>query len=270
MLSIFVENVTYMESFNRLLRIMDELRARCPWDQKQTMESLRHLTIEETYELADALLEGDREEIRKELGDLLLHIVFYSKIASETGDFDINDVIESQCEKLIRRHPHIYGTVQADDEQTVKRNWEAIKQTESGGKKSVLSGVPSSLPALIKSIRIQEKARGAGFDWEEPSQVWEKVKEEMEELRQEAMQQASSERLTDEFGDVLFALINYARLIGVNPEEALERTNKKFTRRFVHLENRAREAGKKLTDMSLEEMDVYWEEAKSLERTEEK
>jgi XTP/dITP diphosphohydrolase len=255
-----------MESFDRLLQIMDELRARCPWDQKQTMESLRHLTIEETYELADALLEGDREEIKKELGDLLLHIVFYAKIASETGDFDIQEVIDAQCAKLIRRHPHVYGDTKAADEETVKRNWEAIKQEESGGQKSVLAGVPSSLPALIKSMRIQEKARGAGFDWEEPAQVWEKVQEEMEELHVEATGHAPKERLADEFGDVLFALINYARFIGVNPEEALERTNKKFTRRFLHLENQARASGKKLTDMSLAEMDAYWEEAKKQER----
>ena len=254
-----------LAAFDRLLTIMDELRAQCPWDKKQTTESLRHLTIEETFELSDAILEGNPEEIKKEVGDLLLHLVFYAKIGSEQGSYDIATVIDSLCEKLIRRHPHIYGDTVAQDEETVKQNWEKIKLTEKGNV-SVLGGVPKSLPALIKSMRIQEKARGVGFDWEEPEQVWEKVKEEMGEFEAEFRVGAGSkidqEKAAGEFGDLLFSLINYARFIDINPEEALERTNIKFISRFQYLERAAKAAGKNLSEMSLAEMDVYWEEAK--------
>jgi XTP/dITP diphosphohydrolase len=244
---------------------MDELRAQCPWDKKQTTESLRHLTIEETFELSDAILEGNPEEIKKEVGDLLLHLVFYAKIGSEQGSYDIRTVIDSLCEKLIRRHPHIYGDTVAQDEETVKQNWEKIKLTEKGNV-SVLGGVPKSLPALIKAMRIQEKARGVGFDWEEPEQVWEKVKEEMGEFEAEfrvaSGTKIDQEKAASEFGDLLFSLINYARFIDINPEEALERTNIKFISRFQYLERAAKAAGKNLSEMSLAEMDVYWEEAK--------
>jgi len=254
-----------LAAFDRLLTIMDELRAQCPWDKKQTTESLRHLTIEETFELSDAILEGNPEEIKKEVGDLLLHLVFYAKIGSEQGSYDIRTVIDSLCEKLIRRHPHIYGDTVAQDEETVKQNWEKIKLTEKGNV-SVLGGVPKSLPALIKAMRIQEKARGVGFDWEEPEQVWEKVKEEMGEFEAEfrvgAGSQIDQEKASGEFGDLLFSLINYARFIDINPEEALERTNIKFISRFQYLERAAKAAGKSLSEMSLAEMDVYWEEAK--------
>ena len=254
-----------LAAFDRLLTIMDELRAQCPWDKKQTTESLRHLTIEETFELSDAILEGNPEEIKKEVGDLLLHLVFYAKIGSEQGSYDIATVIDSLCEKLIRRHPHIYGDTVAQDEETVKQNWEKIKLTEKGNV-SVLGGVPKSLPALIKAMRIQEKARGVGFDWEEPEQVWEKVKEEMGEFEAEFRVGAGSkidqEKAAGEFGDLLFSLINYARFIDINPEEALERTNIKFIARFQYLERAAKAAGKNLSEMSLAEMDVYWEEAK--------
>ena len=254
-----------LAAFDRLLTIMDELRAQCPWDKKQTTESLRHLTIEETFELSDAILEGNPEEIKKEVGDLLLHLVFYAKIGSEQGSYDIRTVIDSLCEKLIRRHPHIYGDTVAQDEETVKQNWEKIKLTEKGNV-SVLGGVPKSLPALIKAMRIQEKARGVGFDWEEPEQVWEKVKEEMGEFEAEfrvgAGSQIDQEKASGEFGDLLFSLINYARFIDINPEEALERTNIKFISRFQYLERAAKVAGKNLSEMSLAEMDVYWEEAK--------
>jgi XTP/dITP diphosphohydrolase len=254
-----------LAAFDRLLTIMDELRAQCPWDKKQTTESLRHLTIEETFELSDAILEGNPEEIKKEVGDLLLHLVFYAKIGSEQGSYDIATVIDSLCEKLIRRHPHIYGDTVAQDEETVKQNWEKIKLTEKGNV-SVLGGVPKSLPALIKSMRIQEKARGVGFDWEEPEQVWEKVKEEMGEFEAEFRVSAGSkidqEKAAGEFGDLLFSLINYARFIDINPEEALERTNIKFISRFQYLERSAKAAGKNLSEMSLAEMDVYWEKAK--------
>jgi XTP/dITP diphosphohydrolase len=256
-----------LAAFDRLLTIMDELRAQCPWDKKQTTESLRHLTIEETFELSDAILEGNPEEIKKEVGDLLLHLVFYAKIGSEQGSYDIATVIDSLCEKLIRRHPHIYGDTVAQDEETVKQNWEKIKLTEKGNV-SVLGGVPKSLPALIKSMRIQEKARGVGFDWEEPEQVWEKVKEEMGEFEAEFRVGAGSkidqEKAAGEFGDLLFSLINYARFIDINPEEALERTNIKFISRFQYLERAAKAAGKNLSEMSLAEMDVYWEEAKKV------
>jgi len=250
-------------AFERLLIIMDELRERCPWDKKQTMESLRHLTIEETYELADAILDKDMDNIRKELGDLLLHIVFYARIGSETQHFDITQVIHSLCDKLIQRHPHIYGDVKADTEQQVKENWEKIKMKE--GHKSVLAGVPQSLPSVVKASRIQEKARAVGFDWDNQQQVWDKVQEELGELKSEIDSGAPKEKVESEFGDVLFALINYARFIDVNAEDALERTNKKFIRRFQYLEEEARKAGRKLDEMSLQEMDVYWNKAKTLE-----
>mgnify|MGYP003643004391 CR=1 FL=1 len=252
-------------AFDRLLTIMDELRAQCPWDKKQTTECLRHLTIEETFELSDAILEGNPEEIKKELGDLLLHIVFYARIGSEEGNFDMKTLIDSLCEKLIRRHPHIYGDVIADNEEAVKQNWEKIKLQEKGNV-SVLGGVPRSLPALIKSMRIQEKARGVGFDWEEKHQVWEKVEEEMQEFKDEFNVATDSEidreKAAGEFGDLLFSLINYARFIDINPEEALERTNLKFIKRFQYLENAAKNNGKALSEMTLAEMDVYWNEAK--------
>jgi len=259
--------VDQLSSFDRLLTIMDELREQCPWDKKQTLESLRHLTIEETFELSDAILENDLNEIKKELGDILLHIVFYAKIGSEKKAFDIGSVINSLCEKLIRRHPHIYGDTEAKDEETVKQNWEKIKLQEKGNV-SVLGGVPKSLPALIKAMRIQEKARGVGFDWEEKHQVWEKVEEEMKEFKEEFNaangEEIDQEKASGEFGDLLFSLINYARFIDINPEEALERTNLKFIKRFQYLEAAARSAGRKIEDMTLAEMDVYWEEAKNL------
>ena len=250
-----------LQSFGRLLDIMDDLRAKCPWDMKQTMQSLRHLTIEETYELGDAILDNDLQEIKKELGDVLLHIVFYSKIGSESKTFDIADVCNEICEKLIHRHPHIYGDVVVQDEEEVKRNWEKLKLKE--GKKSVLEGVPKSLPALVKASRIQDKVKGVGFDWEEPEQVWEKVQEELEEFRDE-IKAGDQEKMEAEFGDVLFSMINYARFLKINPEDALERTNKKFIKRFQYLESKADELGKSLSDMSLAEMDVFWEEAKKM------
>jgi len=250
-----------LEAFGRLLDVMDELRAQCPWDKKQTMESLRHLTIEETYELGDAILNNDLTEVKKELGDVLLHIVFYAKIGSETQDFDIADVCNELCEKLIFRHPHIYGDVQVADEEEVKRNWEKLKLKE--GKKSVLEGVPKGLPALVKASRIQDKVKGVGFDWEEPAQVWEKVQEELQELQAEVLNQ-NQDAIEAELGDVLFSLINYARFLKVNPEDALERTNKKFISRFQYLEQKAEQFGKSLSDMTLAEMDVFWNEAKKL------
>lgn len=246
-----------LEAFNRLLTIMDELRENCPWDKKQTLESLRHLTIEETYELSDAIIENDLMEIKKELGDLMLHMVFYSRIANEQGAFHIGDVLHGVCNKLIHRHPHIYADVEANDEATVKANWEKIKLKEKKDA-SVLGGVPSSLPALVKAMRIQEKVRGAGFDWDEKAQVWDKVKEEMAEFEAES----DKEKQTAEFGDLLFSLINYARFVDINPEEALERTNKKFIRRFQYMEAASRADGKRLEEMTLEEMDVYWERGK--------
>ena len=246
-----------LEAFDRLLTIMDELRENCPWDKKQTLDSLRYLTIEETYELSDAIVENDLEEIKKELGDLMLHMVFYSRIGWEKGSFHIGDVLNGVCDKLIHRHPHIYDDVEANDEETVKANWEKIKLKEKG-KQSVLGGVPNSLPALVKAMRIQEKARGAGFDWDNMDQVWEKVKEEMNEFEAEDDQ----ERKTAEFGDLLFSLINYARFVEINPEDALERTNKKFIKRFNYLETESKKAGKDLDSMSLSEMDEYWEAAK--------
>jgi len=248
-------------AFDRLLTIMDELREQCPWDRKQTMESLRHLTIEEVYELGDAILEKDQQEIKKELGDILLHIVFYAKIGSETKDFDMADVTNSICEKLIERHPHIYGDVKVADEEEVKKNWENLKL--KAGNKSVLEGVPMSLPALVKASRIQDKVAGVGFDWEEPQQVIEKLKEELGELKVEVQAQ-DQDKMEAEFGDVLFSLINYARFLKINPENALERTNKKFIKRFQYLEEKAKEKNKPLTEMSLAEMDVFWEEAKLL------
>jgi MazG family protein len=258
-----------LEAFDRLLTIMDELRENCPWDMKQTIESIRHLTIEETYELSDAIIDGDLDEVKKELGDILLHIVFYARIASETSQFDIADVIHGVCDKLIVRHPHIYGDVDAEDEEAVKRNWEQIKLKEKGDKpKSVLGGVPKTLPALIKAMRIQEKARGVGFDWERKEQVWEKVEEEMQEFKKEFNvadeTEIDKEKANAEFGDLMFSLINYARFIDINPEEALERTNRKFIKRFNYLEQQAAKAGKSLGDMTLNEMDVYWNEAKKL------
>jgi XTP/dITP diphosphohydrolase len=250
-------------SFLRLLEIMDDLREKCPWDKKQTIESIRHLTIEETFELSDAILKKEPQEIKKELGDLLLHIVFYSRIASETNDFAIKDVIDTLCEKLIFRHPHIYGDVKADTEDQVKQNWEQLKQKEKGGNKSVLSGVPNSMPALLKAYRIQEKARAVGFDWEKPEQAFDKVKEELMEFETEVSKndQLNAEK---EFGDLLFSLINYARFLNINPEDALEQTNKKFIKRFAYMENKVKEQGKQIADCKLPELDQYWNEAKNL------
>lgn len=251
-----------LEQFERLLNIMDDLRDKCPWDKKQTLESLRHLTIEETYELADAILDNDLEEIKKELGDILLHIVFYAKIGSEKKAFDIADVAEGICEKLISRHPHIYGNVEVADEEEVKANWEKLKLKE--GKTSVLEGVPRSLPAMVKATRIQDKARGVGFDWDNRQQVWDKVNEELAEFKHEVDSGAVHSKIENEFGDVLFSMINYARFIDVDPEMALERTNKKFIKRFQYLEVESKKDGKELSDMSLEEMDEYWNAAKKL------
>ncbi len=250
-----------LKALDRLLTIMDELREQCPWDKKQTLQTLRHLTIEETYELGDAILENDLKEVKNELGDLLLHIVFYARIGSETNSFDIADVANSISDKLINRHPHIYGDVSVTNEEDVKRNWENIKLKE--GKKSVLEGVPNSLPALVKANRIQEKVAGIGFDWERPEQVFEKVKEELSEL-QEEVNSGNRDKLEAEFGDVLFSIVNYARFLDINPENALERTNKKFIKRFQYLEGKAKEHNRTLKEMSLAEMDVYWEEAKKI------
>ncbi|MET2984194.1 nucleoside triphosphate pyrophosphohydrolase [Aureibaculum sp. 2308TA14-22] len=251
----------HLAAFNRLLDIMDELREKCPWDKKQTLQSLRHLTIEETYELGDAILDNDLQEIKKELGDLLLHIVFYAKIGSESNDFDIADVANTISEKLISRHPHIYGDIDVKNEEEVKQNWEKLKLKE--GKKSVLEGVPKSLPALVKANRIQDKVAGVGFDWEEPHQVFDKVKEEILELESE-IKKGNTETIESEFGDVLFSLINYARFIKVNPENALEKTNKKFIKRFQFLEEAAKKEGKVLSEMTLAEMDVHWNNSKRL------
>lgn len=249
--------------FRRLLDIMDELRAKCPWDKEQTFESLRHLTIEETYELSDAIIEKDLDEIRKELGDLMLHIVFYAKLGEESGTFNIASVLEGINEKLIRRHPHIFGDVKVENANDVKDNWERIKLQE--GRKSVLEGVPMSLPAMVKAYRIQDKARGVGFDWDNVGQVWAKVEEEIGELKYELANENTPEKREDEFGDLLFALINYSRFIDVNPETALERTNRKFIRRFMYLEEEAAKEGRQLHDMTLSEMDEIWNRAKSLE-----
>ena len=251
-----------LKAFNHLLTIMDQLRENCPWDKKQTIESLRHLTIEETYELSDAILEGDLEKVEKELGDLMLHLTFYAKLGSEKKAFDMETVLNGICDKLIRRHPHIYSNTIAKDEVTVKNNWEKIKLKEKGVT-SVLEGVPQSLPALIKAIRIQEKASGIGFDWNKGSQVWNKVEEEIKEFKAELqVKTKDSKRTNEEFGDILFSLINYARFQGINPEEALERTNKKFIKRFQYLEMKSKEKGKLLTEMTLSEMNIHWENAK--------
>jgi len=252
-----------LKAFERLLNIMDDLRTGCPWDRKQTLESLRYLTIEEVYELSDAILENNLDEVKKELGDLMLHMVFYAKIGSEKNAFDMADILDSISEKLIYRHPHIYSDVEADDAKTVEENWEALKMKE--GRKSVLEGVPNSLPAMVKAYRMQEKVRGVGFDWEKPEQVWEKVQEELGEFHDEVSVSKDKKRMEAEFGDVLFSLINYARFLDINPEDALERTNKKFKKRFQYLEKETKAQGKSLHDMSLAEMDVYWEEAKKLE-----
>lgn len=251
------------ESFLRLLNIMDELREQCPWDKKQTIESIRHLTIEETYELSDAILKNDLNEIKKELGDILLHIVFYSRIASETNAFGIKEVMDTLCDKLIFRHPHIYGDVKAETDEQVKQNWEQLKQKEKGGNKSVLAGVPNSMPSLLKAYRIQEKARAVGFDWEQPEQVFEKVKEELAEFEME-VKNKNTHKAEEEFGDILFSLINYGRFLNINPEDALERTNKKFISRFAYMEQKVKEQGKQIADCKLEELDVYWNEAKKL------
>lgn len=263
-----------LKAFERLLDIMDELREKCPWDRQQTMESLRHLTLEEVYELSDAILEGDTAEISKELGDIMLHLVFYSKIGAETGSFDITAVLNGICEKLIARHPHIYGDVKVENQEQVKQNWEKLKLKE--GKRSVLEGVPVSLPSLVKAQRIQDKAAGVGFDWEKKAQVWEKVEEELQEFRREFSLEddpeagsgrqlpvaVDKERAEGEFGDLLFSLINYARFLDINPENALEKTNRKFIKRFRYLEDKARGNGRSLEEMSLAEMDRFWNEAK--------
>ena len=253
-----------LRAFERLLNIMDDLRAECPWDKEQTLESLRHLTIEEVYELSDAILENNLDEIKKELGDLMLHIVFYAKIGSEKGTFDMKDVLDDISEKLVFRHPHIYSDVEVADADEVKNNWEKLKLKE--GKKSVLEGVPKSLPPLVKAYRIQEKVKGVGFEWEYSQQVWDKVQEEMVELKHEVESGASKEKMEDEFGDLLFALTNYARYIGINPEDALERTNKKFIRRFQFIETESAKDGYNMESMNLEEMERYWQKAKELEK----
>jgi XTP/dITP diphosphohydrolase len=249
------------EQFGRLLNIMSELRSKCPWDKEQTFESLRTLTIEETYELADAILKDDKKEISKELGDLLLHVVFYAEIGNETQDFDIHDVINKLCEKLIYRHPHIYGEVLAENPEKVMQNWEDLKLREKGGNKTVLSGVPVSLPATIKAHRIQDKARSVGFDWDEKEQVWDKIKEEFDELQAE-ISDMNQDKMEAEFGDLFFSLINAARLYNINPENALERTNRKFIERFNYLESKTISMGKDLKKMSLDEMEAIWQEAK--------
>lgn len=257
-----------LAAFDQLLTLMDELRTFCPWDKKQTMESLRYLTIEEVYELSDSILNNNSEEVKKELGDLMLHLVFYAKIASEQSKFDIKDVLEAISEKLINRHPHIYSDVEVESEEEVKQNWEKIKLKEKGNK-SVLGGVPGSLPSLVKAMRIQEKARGVGFDWEKKEQVWEKVEEEMKEFREEfnvdSDQPINQDQAEAEFGDLLFSLINYARFTNINPEDALERTNRKFIKRFTFLEDAVKREGRSLAEMTLAEMDVHWEKAKQLE-----
>ena len=255
-----------LKAFERLLGIMDDLRTGCPWDKEQTLESLRYLTIEEVYELSDAILERNMSEIKKELGDLMLHLVFYAKIASETNDFDMADVLNSISEKLVFRHPHIYSNVEANDAETVKQNWEKLKLKE--GRESVLDGVPNSLPAMVKAYRVQEKVKGIGFDWEKPEQVWGKVQEEMNEFHEEAEKHLNTEnfkKMESEFGDLLFSMINYARFIKINPEDALERTNKKFIKRFKYLEVESKKNGKQIDEMSLAEMDVYWNKAKKLD-----
>ncbi len=250
-----------LAAFERLLRIMDELREQCPWDRKQTLQSLRYLTIEETYELSDAILDNDLEGIKKELGDLILHVVFYARIGSEKQAFDIGDVLQYINEKLIARHPHIYGDEKVGTARQVADNWEKIKVNKEG-RRSVLGGVPKSLPPLVKAYRIQEKARGVGFDWDRPEQVWEKVQEEMGELKFEVDTNAAADKMEDELGDLFFALVNYSRFIGVNPEDALERTNRKFIRRFRYLEDEAKKQNRSLFDMTPGEMEEIWQEAK--------
>lgn len=250
-----------LTAFQRLLDIMDELRAKCPWDMKQTMESLRYLTLEEVYELSDAIVENNSQEVKKELGDVMLHLVFYAKIASETKQFDITDVLNSICDKLVHRHPHIYAGLEISSEEEVKANWEKLKLKE--GKKSVLQGVPKSLPAMVKAIRIQEKARGVGFDWDNKEQVWQKVQEELAEFQQE-LNNNDSKKAKEEFGDVLFSLINYSRFIDINPEDALEKTNKKFIKRFQFMEKELLKENKIMDEMSLSELDVYWNKAKTI------
>jgi XTP/dITP diphosphohydrolase len=252
----------YAKALQRLLGIMDELRAKCPWDKKQTLESLRHLTIEETYELSDAVLEGDLEAIKKELGDLMLHIVFYAKIGAEKKAFDIADVMNSLCEKVIGRHPHVFGDAKAENEAEVKRNWELLKLKEKGGNNNVLAGVPKSLPALIKALRIQGKTSSVGFDWKYKEDVWEKVKEEIAEF-EVSFKEGNKEEAESEFGDLLFSLVNYARFVDINPETALEKTNKKFIKRFNYIETAAQRDGKPFENLTLAEMDTYWDEAKS-------
>ena len=248
-----------LQAFERLLNIMDDLRAKCPWDKKQTLESLRYLSIEEMYELSDAILDKEMQEVKKELGDIMLHLVFYAKIASETKQFNITDVLNGICDKLVHRHPHIYGNIEATTEEEVRKNWEKIKLKE--GKKSVLEGVPRSLPAMVKAIRIQEKVRGVGFDWDDIEQVWEKVQEELQELKME-IKVGDKAKTEQEFGDLLFSLINYSRFIDINPEDALERTNKKFIQRFQQMEAVLNEEGKELSEMVLSEMNMYWERTK--------
>jgi len=248
-----------LEAFGRLLDIMDELREKCPWDRKQTMESLRHLTIEEVYELGDAILDNDLTEVRKELGDIMLHMVFYARLGWEQGAFDVADVLNGICEKLIQRHPHIYGDLEVRDEEEVKQNWEKLKMKE--GRESVLEGVPRSLPAMVKATRIQDKAKGVGFDWEEKEQVWEKVQEELAELR-EAEASGEEQHVEEELGDVLFSVINYARFLNMDPESALERTNKKFIGRFTHMERQIKEQGLLMQEMSLSELEAFWRSAK--------
>ncbi|MBH83467.1 MAG: nucleoside triphosphate pyrophosphohydrolase [Flavobacteriales bacterium] len=250
-----------LTAFKRLLNIMDDLRSKCPWDMKQTIDSLRYLTLEEVYELSDAIIEGNMQEIKKELGDIMLHLIFYSKIASETNTFNITDVINGVCDKLIHRHPHIYGNIEVADEIDVKANWEKLKLKE--GKTSVLEGVPKSLPAMVKSMRIQEKASGVGFDWDNRQQVWDKVQEELTELKIE-IDKGDSQKTSEEFGDLFFSLINYARFVYVNPEDALEKTNKKFVKRFKYMEKKIKSNGQELSDLTLKEMDMYWNEAKTI------
>ncbi|MCH8905163.1 MAG: nucleoside triphosphate pyrophosphohydrolase [Bacteroidetes bacterium] len=249
-----------LKAFERLLTIIDELREKCPWDMKQTMESLRYLTIEETYELGDAILENNMEEVKKEVGDLLMHMVFYARIGSETNDFDMTDVLNSISDKLVSRHPHIYGDVKAETAEEVKQNWEQLKLKE--GKKSILEGVPLSAPSLVKAMRVQEKVQQVGFDWDDSEKVWDKMNEELGEFKTELKNGDDPEKLEEEFGDILFSLVNYARFFNVNPDNALERTNKKFVKRFKIIEEKAKDKGRNLKDMSLEEMEELWQEAK--------
>lgn len=249
-----------LKAFERLLNIMDDLREKCPWDKKQTLESLRHLTIEETYELGDAIIANDLEELKGEIGDLMLHMVFYSKIASEKGAFDIADALNAICDKLVHRHPHIYGDVEVSSEEEVKANWEKLKLKE--GRKSVLEGVPKSLPALVKATRIQDKVKGIGFEWDNREQVWDKVQEELKEFQDE-VEAGDKAKMEEEFGDVLFSMINYARWVGINPEDALSRTNQKFMNRFMWMEEETAKDGKSLSEMNLPEMDEYWERSKA-------